>query len=167
MPKLFRPAAPRTPAAAQRERQQNTVYKVWCRWRINAVSESKWWGQQSKQMLTQLGCDPSFHPMCWLFLVYPLPPLLDVVLCFCIHHFNTIFPVPSCFPVISSLHSYLHLCSTVPPPYPAYSFCLPFPHTHSTLQTRNQEVCVGSTCIQAENIEVIPPVVTKSMAAFL
>ena len=37
----------------------------------------------------------------------------------------------------------------------------------SCLQTRNQEVCVGSTCIQAENIEVIPPKAKRSVVAFL
>lgn len=37
----------------------------------------------------------------------------------------------------------------------------------SGVQTRNQEVCVGSTCIDAENIEVIPPKAKRSVVAFL
>ena len=43
--------------------------------------------------------------------------------------------------------------------------CVCAPRLHSS-QTRNQEVCVGSTCIQAENVEVLPPE-AKAVAVFL
>ena len=48
---------------------------------------------------------------------------------------------------------------------------LHLPHVlwlHPIPQTRTQQVCVGSTCINAVNIEVIPPEETeKSVVTFL